>query len=103
MTTFHDDVLGTIRLQSSLSFTFKLKLLDGTLTGIFEVMPNEKPSEHQLSLMRSAVQNVDDLKRLAVMFVRELVLTEPEHYSLLEQNGQPCSWTAPYFLMNEAE
>ena len=103
MTVIRDEVLGIVRPKSSRSFIFELKLPDGMLTGIFEVEPNEKPSEQQLNLMRTAVTNADDLKRLAVVFVRQLVLTEPEQYGLLEEDAQPCSWTAPYFSMTEAE
>lgn len=53
--------------------------------------------------MASGVLEAQQLKHRAVQFVRHMVLTEPEKYGLLELDGKPCEWTAPYFYMSEDE
>ncbi|MEF2278991.1 hypothetical protein V3W47_11845 [Deinococcus sp. YIM 134068] len=102
MRQFLDDVLGTVR-QSSGSFSFKTVTADGVVRGYFRGMEGQVPSSAQLDFMRAAVRDAERLKRLAVAFVRNEVLTRPDRYGLLEEEGRPAPWAAPYFQMSEAE
>lgn len=96
-------MLGTVREVSPGVFAFRTMSADGAVRGFLRVGATGLPSEPQLGWMRWAVTQADQVKRLAVAFVRNEVLNEPDRYGLLEEEGRPAEWAAPYFGMSEAE
>lgn len=103
MKELEDEVLGLIEQKSAGHFTFVMGTEDERVHGCFWLEPGQVPSEDQLERMRWAVAQAGELKRLAAAFIRNEVRTRPALYGLLEEDGRPVEWAAPYFEMSEAQ